>query len=644
MMILWTSLCTSLRLSTPLQAPARLTTGPGRRNSALVSPLLVASLLLGLPAADAWAGETAWRLYEPGHQTPARGFAAAPYALPCGSYGVFELEFDVARTGGDSGQTPESVLAQGQEQPLDYPLLTAEAPAGVFTGKRSSSWNFRQHRHSRHPAPPPCDDGACFTAPDDRPWVAVVDWDGWHGWSVAWTILQASSGDVDVALFPLDDPSLTADFGPRVTDVHLLTQLCRLAEAVEDPAVSPPVLVNLSFGRPAGRETDWGDDEEEEWEEETDDGCDASTLACQIGRVIDHLVERSAELAPERANPTLFVAAAGNHRRLLFPAAHPRVTAVGALDLQQFHQRGRATSSWETPEAVDALFPGYGLCLEYEVGWRQGAAWPAPPGSSYATALMAGWLAPSLEIQRVPDNRGSWAPARSCRGRRCSLIATRGGRAYGKTSWSVEKLVVGTAADQQTACSEATSGGDEITLSRPLGAPRSVAVLPPLSFAEVSPTLLRPTPEPDPCVPCEERLNRGRHRGRGQGSAGQGTVTLPGSGGTGGTAAAFTVGASHKDTTTTLTVQLWAGPAVHPDLVLADLYLRVENALFPVELSSRDRRRLASGEIDLLEMDLSARELPKRFQPSLVWVLRGPSAARGEVEFWTSTPILLRGN
>lgn len=641
MMILWTPLRTSLRRGFPRHPHVWLGAGSGRQSFARLCPL-VAALLLGLPAAGAWAGETAWRLYEPGHQTPVRGFAGAPYRLPCGSYGVFELEFDVARTGGDSGETPESVLAQGQERPLDYPLLTSEAPSGAFTGKRSS-WIFRQRRHTRGPAPPPCDHGACFTAPDDRPWVAVVDWDGWHGWSVAWTVVQASAGAVDVALFPLDDPSLTADFGPRVTDVHLLTQLCRLAEAVEDPAVSPPVLVNLSFGRPAGRETDWGDgdDDEEEREEETDDGCDASTLACQIGRVIDHLGERSAELAPERANPTLFVAAAGNHRRLLFPAAHPRVTAVGALDLQQFHQRGRATSSWETPEAAEAFFPGQGLCLEYSVGWRQEAVWPAPPGSSYATALMAGWLAPSLETEPVPESRGRWAPARSCRGRRCSVVATRGGRAYGKASWSVEKLVVGTAGDRQTACSEAAGSGDEITLSRPLGAPRSVAVLPSLSFAEVSPTLLRPTPEPDPCVPCEERLNRGRHRARGQGSAGQGTVTLPGSGEAG---PGVAIGASHKEESRSLTVQLWAGPAVHPDLVLAELYLRVENTLFPVELSSRDRRRLESGEIDLLEMDLSGRELPKRFQPSLVWVLRGPSAARGEVEFWTSTPILLRGD
>jgi len=581
--------------------------------------LIALVLLVGLlPAAEAGAVDTAWKLYDREQAPPAPGFTGGPYRLLCGGYGVFEMSFDGGRSEGGA-ESPVPVLEEGREVPPDYPLLTSTAPSGFFERSFRRGWPFWSRAGG--PAPPPCDGGACFTASGESPWVAVVDWNNWHGWSVGWTIRQASGGAVEVALFALDDPTLATFFGERITDVHLLAQLCQLSEILEDPDVSPPVAVNLSFGRPSGRDDDPAG------------SCNPTTLSCQIGQLLEHLRTLSIERVPERANPTAFFAAAGNHRGLLFPGADHRTISVGALDLQLFHQRGWATGAWETPEAADAFFPGHGLCLEYEAAPGREAAWPAPPGSSFATALMTGWLAPSLGSRPLPESRGRWAPAKSCRGRRCSFGVARGGRVYGGTTTAAQNLVRGTSSDEQTACSFWESTGDETTLVRSLGRPRSLAALPALSFPEVSPSLLRPTPEPASCVPCEERFGRGRARNR---STTDLTADLDTTG------LGVTAGATRWPRSETLTVQLWAGQALASDLVLTDLYLRVEHWLYPVELSRRDRRRLENGEIDLLELDLS-HELPKRTQPSLIWVLRGVSELGGEVELWTSSPILFRG-
>jgi hypothetical protein len=571
-------------------------------------------LLLALPASEARATDTAWKLYERGATPAVARFAGGPHQILCGSYGVFEMEFDAQISrGSDEGPVPP--LEEGREVPPDYPLLASGTPAGVYQrirGGGSSSLFL-----SGKPAPPPCDRGGCFTTPGQEPWVAVVDWNNWHGWSVGWTILQSSNERVGAALFPLDDPTLTGFFGQRITDVHLLSELCEVAEILEQPAVEPPVAINLSFGRPRGI----GD--------AADEQCDPSTLSCQILRVLNHLHDRSLELAPDRSNAPLVVAAAGNHRELLFPASLPGVVSVGALDLQEFHQLGRVDTSWETPREAQALFPGYGLCLEYPVSGQQ-AAWPAPPGSSYSTALMSGWLAPSLKTRRLPQGGGRWELGQSCWRHRCSLVAERGNQTYEKAPYSVQTLIDGTDAGRETACSS-TGSGDEVTMTRSVGRPLSLSALPGLSFPEVTPALLRPTPEPASCVPCEERLNRSRNHVT-SGQRADGT-----DGGLG-----VTFGAARWRRSESLTVRLWAGQPVDSDLVVAGLYLRVGDLLYPVDLTRSDLGELEAGKIDLLELDLGSVSLPKKMQPSLVWILRGPSTTRGEVEFWTSTPIVLR--
>ena len=571
-------------------------------------------LLLAAPATEARATETAWKLYEPGQAPTEARFVGGPHQIHCGGYGVFEMQFD-AEISERGEASPAPALEEGREVPPDFPLLAGSTPPGVFPSLHGRGAGAPFRSRVGEPPPPPCDQGSCFSAPGEGPWVAVVDWDNWHGWSVGRTVLQSSGEKVRAALFPLEDLDLTTWFGPRITDVHLLSELCRLAEVLELPAVEPPVAINLSFGRPRS------------FADAEDGDCDTSTLSCQILRVLDHLRTRSMELAPNRANPPLISAAAGNHGNLLFPASLPNVVSVGALDLQKFHRYGWAAGSWETPRETEALFPGYGLCLEYSVKGVN-AAWPAPPGSSYSAALMTGWLAPSLETRRLPEGGGRWAPARFCWRNRCSYVAARGHRGYDKASAGLQDLIEGTGTDVETSCSRSDSD-PETSLVRPLGWPTSVRSLPSRSFPEVTPALLRPSPEPASCVPCEERASRGRRRSQ---------QTVHGADEDLGVAA----GGSHLKSSPNLAVSLWAGQAIDPDLVISEVHLQVSGLLFPVKLSRSDLRQLEGGEVDLLEIDLGGFQLPKHSQPSLVWTLRGPSATSGEVEFWTSNPIVLR--
>lgn len=164
---------------------------------------------------------------------------------------------------------------------------------------------------------------------------------------------------------------------------------------------------------------------------------------------------------------------------------------------------------------------------------------------------------------------------------------------------------------------------------RSLGWPTTVRSLPSRSFPEVTPALLRPSPEPASCVPCEERASRGRRRAQ---------QTVAGADEDLGVAA----GAAHLKSSRNLAISLWAGQTVDPDLVISGLYLHMSGVLFPLELSRSDFRQLEAGEVDLLEIDLGGLDLSKHSQPSLVWTLRGPSATSGEVAFWTSNPIVLR--
>jgi hypothetical protein len=213
------------------------------------------------------------------------------------------------------------------------------------------------------PLPPsfPCSLGRCLGHTPGKPWVAVVDWRNDHGWSVAATVREASDRRVGVELYDLETPSAITQSLPSTSDLHVLLQLCALAEHVQSQPSDRPLVVNLSFGRrtsgPAG-----------------------SGLGDAVSQVLSHLSSKGLFL----------VAAAGNHHEMLFPATSPDVISAGALDLSYYQQNGQVQPSTQTPANTAALTLGYGLYLSTE---DANLLWAAPPGSSYAAALFSGWLA-----------------------------------------------------------------------------------------------------------------------------------------------------------------------------------------------------------------------------------------------------------
>jgi hypothetical protein len=215
----------------------------------------------------------------------------------------------------------------------------------------------------------------------------MLDWPTEHGWSVAATIREASDERVDVELFDLTAAGAVDSWVPGVTDVQVLVQLCAVAEAAQtgnpgDPGARP-LAVNLSFGRRRP---------------EVIDGSSESGLERSVRHVLSHLVDK--EGIP-------VVAAAGNHHEMLFPASSPDVVSAGALDLAWLEQGGQPRASAQTPPTARALMPGYGLYLT-----SGNAVWPAPPGSSYAAAVLTGWLSGTLaggDADRLPEG-DRWTP------------------------------------------------------------------------------------------------------------------------------------------------------------------------------------------------------------------------------------------
>jgi len=294
-------------------------------------------ITIALAGAPAGAAQVTWLHLDSGcppkdgHITTAAG--ATAQTLSCGNTGFFVF-------------SPSDRLSyDGFCGHLDGILETPTAVPGELTP----------------PLPPsfPCSLGRCLGHTAGKPWVAVVDWRNEHGWSVAATVREASDRRVGVELYDLASASPITQALPSVSDLHVLLQLCALEEHVENQPFDRPLAVNLSFGRRKS-------------------GPDGTGLGGAVGQVLSRLA----------AAGVLPVAAAGNHREMLFPAASPGVVSAGALDLSYFQQGAQARPSAQTPPGAAALNLGYGLYLSTD----DGHLWAAPPGSSYAAALFTGWI------------------------------------------------------------------------------------------------------------------------------------------------------------------------------------------------------------------------------------------------------------
>ena len=419
----------------------------------------LAAVLCAMAASSPTLAATSWALYD---RTCTGGTAGLE--IPCGGYG----RFLIAPTAPPPGCT---AIVSGVEDPPGYtteivsifPVRAArvgelaQAPIG---GDAPAMRNRGATRYAAAKTTTPA-------SPLEDDWVAVIDFDSAHGESTTWLADQMAGTTIDAALAPLDDPAL-AFVGP-IGDFHVLNQICKLVESVDDDGMTAPIVVNMSFGRPA-RPAD----------PPSHDACTAPNAACQIAGVIHHLTQAG----------STFVAAAGNRGSLLFPASLDEVLAAGMIDLNSFMPGAATTPAWETPQDVEAWIPGNALCLD---------GWPAPAGSSYSSAMFAGWLVKALQHPEVLATLGDgpWVPAWSAT-KSCYVLAK--GRKL--TPWcnaEVSSLFNGLAGGSATTgCWRASTAPSESV--PPPAAPSPPDPLPSLDLWG-PPT--HPTPESDPCVPCE---------------------------------------------------------------------------------------------------------------------------------------------
>jgi hypothetical protein len=578
-----------------------------------IPALLCAFFLFGPAARQAAAVEDPVTWYRDSRTPPPPDRGGLQ--VPCGRLGIFQI---VRGAGAVDGDVPvcAGALECGSETPPLYP--TPEGGAEEPLAAAATAWF-------------PCAGGSCFAGVEPPPsalpvssWVAVIDWNQPHGWSVGWTLLQVANDDptqprIPAVLFDLDDPAARArGFSERgATDVHLLKKLCEIVEAVDlTPGVPPPLVINMSFGRRfrTGDARNSGT-------------CNRKTLNCQIAEVETRLWLGDPAAPAPRPRSTL-VAAAGNHREWLFPAGLDTVLPAGSLQLESFGQ-GVVERSWETPDygaRAQGLFPGYGLCLEQQAGAGESATeWAAPAGTSYAAAILSGWLAGPLRGPGLfdPLGPGAWFPKRACTAAGvCTYALAHGGRTFGGNP-RVDVLLNRVLDRASTKCGTpaAPSAGGVLTLKVAAVLGQS-DLLPKDSFIDVVGLLKLPTPDSRPCVPCQGMSSIGSVAARPRGKAASRWLL---------------------DLSANTQVPPPFSYPLQAQSTIARLYLHTSGDNYLVLLpESGDLNVLKDGTIHQLWLPDARPWLASGVQPSLVFVLQSDQPDLVGRPFWLSVPILVR--
>lgn len=501
--------------------------------------------------------------------------------LDCGGYGIFYLGYVSGSCAADASGTD---VPRIYSKPGADPRLQEADPVPVSTLPRKNV-----------PVPPegpgmPCEEGSCFVpvtaTQNGQPWIAELDWNDWHGWSVGATLTSVSG--LPVVLYPLDDPGLQTLLGPGVSDGHVLAQLCAVAADIDSIGGDVPVAINLSFGR---------------YFESTEDPrngtqCDADTLTCQIGKVLRHLDQRGIAL----------IAAAGNYRQLEFPAILDEVLAAGALDMAAFTWQSALVASWESPRSSRALVPGYGICLPYTNAEGAEALWPAPAGSSYASALFTSWAAEVLLAHPTQhptsiDWTLSWQEAASC----YTLSDLPPATCNPVANEILERLL----SYEVETCWHASIPGEALVILAPQS-PLIAAEIPMLpSLAEWISPKHNPAPAPNPCVPCVS-----------EGLSIKALAAAPG-----------------QD----LVLDVSSSSPVMDGFFFAQLLLRIGESYYLLLDRDRDSEgilldQLQDAEFSSLVIQGLSSVFSRAEQPSLVYTLcESPDDC-----FWTSVPILIK--
>lgn len=573
---------------------------------------MVAALGWGAAMArPAAAGEVTWcRLPRTG-PPPAPG--GAGIRLYCGELGIVDLAPGDAEVTAEPASCPKPDR-QTEEPPL-YPSrgLSGPGPSPVPTlpvPVPLESWGLPVVAPALDGPSGPCAGGSCFAPLSQigphQPWVAVVDWNDEHGWGVGALVRKAlDTPAVPLALFPLvGDPRLVPYSADGVSDVHVLAKLCELAEAVYSGQVGRPVALNLSFGRNFRPVLD-GDRTT----------CPAKTLGCQIDAVFRGLT------APRDGQAgSVIVAASGNYRNLQFPAALNGTVVAGGVDITAFERSGVSRPTWETPwyggQAM-GLFPASGYCLE-EAGQLPAAL---PPGSSFSAALFSGWLTALLQQGTLtpPVAPGAWGIQPG------TLALLRGSQVVAPANPGIAAILKPALGLSKPACGSAPAA-DSPAVVKVAATHAGHLPLPQTSFLDMMGLLSTPTPNADPCIPCIAILSEPP----------QAFAPAPGGRWTR-AASSVVLDVVANDLQIDLSV---AGSSPFPaNLQLVEVYLRIGNRTWPLELGIELLANLQSGRVKSLQIaDVGAAALQSGTQPSLIFVLEEP----GGPPFWSSIPILLR--
>jgi hypothetical protein len=550
--------------------------------------------------------QISWVLLPPQCAPPVSGFAVG-----CGDYGTF-----VFNVNSPTGCTP---IVEGEEVPKTYPKPATmmqeqqQVPFNPLQPATSTSLagqgqlEPRAARDSESlPLPPtPCQAGSCLSprggASGQEPWVAVVDWNDWHGWTTGWTVAHISG--LPVHLEALDSQPLRQNLGATVGDGHVLASLCGVAEAVDEQAAPAPLVINMSFGRLAGDVEPW-----------SAASCDPTTLSCQILQVVSHLDQSHA----------ILMASAGNHQAELFPAIAQEIIEVGNLDLTAFEWTQEVHPSWETPLQASALFPGYGLCLEYPADEGSTELWPAPAGSSYSSAFFAGWVAYDLARGIVQAPAATpWAP-RWSEAKGCYGISADTKEPCNRVANQILDRILGT--DPRACWSQRPRTPLLVVEGPPQGVASPLTFLPSLdAWVDRGHS---PAPMSDFCVPCVTSGD-----GSGWLTYGDGSDGSDGSDG-------VRVATAEPD----LVLDLGSSATVpSPDFIFHALYLRTGDSFYSVlHRANGDMEKLAGiagGDYKSLILRGFNQVLSPATQHSLVYLMCLADGT-GDDCFWTSTPLL----
>ncbi len=383
-------------------------------------PRLIAAIACGLLpiSATAQAGvifpivdpdDIEWTLYS---SQPGDCNSPPPDSLSvdCGTYGTFyfgpplpQLDCTDLASGTESapgGYNLHSFEVLAKRQYTDavftiLPILKAAANIGSGTGSGIGSGNGELNQPLEAPLKP-CANGSCLSPPGggdgQQRWLMVLDWKNGpqadHGLMMAAIGSQVWQGAVHLA--GVDSTETISVLGEGISDGHLIHQLCQIVDSVDDGILRAPEGLSMSLGR---------------YDEGTSSSssCTAtsSELTCQLQQVIQQLADAG----------TLVFAAAGNYQKLEIPATLPNVTDIGNLDMPAFQHFGAIQPSWESPAESTLVFPGSGICVEYENAGER-LLYPTPGGTSYANIIAASMISRAAVTYQLPEPLAySWKPS-----------------------------------------------------------------------------------------------------------------------------------------------------------------------------------------------------------------------------------------